>query len=153
MKYAWILDKKNKRTKILQKINSRSLRTGKVFSILASTEILAQTPLNCFNLFWCFNGLWFTRFLDIIGNLGNNHVWRYFWFLFWQNLHLQPLATLLDFFLLFCKLCKSGLKIIHYIFKVLRYISIVYIGRYLVLTYIEIFFQLFDAFLAIFIGQ
>ena len=29
---------------------------AKVFSILASTESLVQTPLNCFNLFWCFHG-------------------------------------------------------------------------------------------------
>ena len=74
-------------------------------------------------------------FLDIIGNLGSNHIWRYFWFLHWQKLHLQPLAILLKFFILVCKLCKSGLYIIHYILEMSRYKSIVYIGRHLVLTY------------------
>ena len=81
------------------------------------------------------------NFSDIIGKLGSNHVWRYFWFLHWQKLHLQALATLLNFFLLVCKLCKSGLSFIHYILKISRYINIVYIGRYLVLTYIKIFFS------------
>ena len=76
----------------------------------------------------------------IIGKLGSNHIWRYFWFLHWQKLHLQLLATLLNFFFfMVCKLCKSGVQIIHYILKMLRYTNIVYIGRYLVLTYIEIF--------------
>ena len=57
----------------------------------------------------------------------------------WQKLRLQPLATLLNFFLLVCKLCKFGLWITHYILKMSKYTNIVYIGRYLVLTYIEIF--------------
>ena len=74
------------------------------------------------------------HFSDIIGKLGSNHIWRYFWFLHWQKFHLQPLATLLNFFLLVCKLCKS-----HYILKFSRYTNIVYIGMYLVLTYIERF--------------
>ena len=69
------------------------------------------------------------------GKLENNHIWRYFLFLHWQKLHLQPLATLLNLFLLVCKLCKSG----HYILKISRYTNIAYTGRYLVLTYIERF--------------
>ena len=76
---------------------------------------------------------------SLIGNLGSNHSWRYFWFLHWQKFPLQPPATLLIFFLLVCKLCKSGLQIIHYILKMSRYTIIAYIGRYLVLTYIERF--------------
>ena len=79
------------------------------------------------------------HFSDIIGNLGSNNIWRYFWFLLWQKLYFQSLATLLNFFLLVCKLCKSDLQIIHYILKVLRYTNVVYIGRYLVLTYKERF--------------
>ena len=78
---------------------------------------------------------------DIIGSLGSNDIWRYFCFLHWQEFPLQPLATLLIFFDLVCKLCKSDLKIIFYILEVSRYINIVYIGRYLVLTYIERFFS------------
>ena len=79
------------------------------------------------------------HFWDIIGELGSNHIWRYFWFLHQQKLHLQPLATLLNIFLLVCKLYKYGLWFIHYILKMSRYTNIVYIGRYLVLTYIERF--------------
>ena len=79
------------------------------------------------------------HFWDIIGKLGSNSFWRYFWFLHWQKLHFQPLATFLNFFLLVCKLWKSGLQFIHYILKMSRYTNIVYIGRYLVLTYIERF--------------
>ena len=41
-----------------------------------------------------------------------------------------------EFFLL---VCKSGLQIVHYILRMSRYTNIVYIGRYLVLTYIERF--------------
>ena len=41
----------------------------------------------------------------------------------------------------------------YYILEVTRYTNIVYIGRYLVLTYIEDFFQQFAAFLNIFVGQ
>ena len=81
------------------------------------------------------------HFSDKIENLRSNHIWRYFWFLVWQKLHLRPLAIILNFFRLVCKLCKSGISIIHYILKVLRYTNIVYIGRYLVLTYIERFFS------------
>ena len=72
-----------------------------------------------------------------IQKLWSNHVWRHFWFLHCQKLHLQPLATL-EFF-------SSGLQIIqiwsinYYILKMPRYTSIVCIGRYLVLTYIERF--------------
>ena len=69
--------------------------------------------------------------------MGSNHISRYFWFLHWEKLHLQLLATLLDFFLLVSKLCKSGPQIIHCILKMLRYTNIVYIARYLVLTCIE----------------
>ena len=79
------------------------------------------------------------HFQEIIGNLGSNHIWRYFWFLNWPKLHLQALATLLNCFLLVCKLYKSGISFIHYIFKMSRYTNIVYIGRYLALTYIERF--------------
>ena len=79
------------------------------------------------------------HFWDIIGELGSNHIWRYFWFLHQQKLHLQPLATLLNIFLLVCKLYKYGLWFIHYILKMSRYTNIVYIVRYLVLTYIERF--------------
>ena len=81
------------------------------------------------------------HFWGMIGNLGINHIWRYFWFLHWQKLPLQPLASLLIFHLLVYKLYKSGLQIIHYILEVLRYTNIVYIGRYLVLTYIVRFFS------------
>ena len=52
------------------------------------------------------------HFSDIIGKLGSNDIWRYFWFLQWQKFDLQPLATLLNFFRLVCKLCKSGLQTI-----------------------------------------
>ena len=38
------------------------------------------------------------HFSDIIGNLGSNYSWSYFWFLHWQKFHLQTLATLLNFF-------------------------------------------------------
>ena len=38
------------------------------------------------------------HFSDIIGNQGSNNIWRYFWFLHWQNLSLQPLTTPLIFF-------------------------------------------------------
>ena len=38
------------------------------------------------------------HFSDIIGNQGSNDIWRYFWFLHWQNLPLQPLTTPLMFF-------------------------------------------------------
>ena len=55
------------------------------------------------------------------------------------------------FFLLVCKLFKSGLQIIHYILEVSKTLFIVYIGKYLVLTYIERLF--FVAFFAIFVGQ
>ena len=41
-----------------------------------------------------------------------------------------------EFFLL---VCKSGLQIVHYILRMSRYTNIVYIGRYLVLTYIKRF--------------
>ena len=76
---------------------------------------------------------------DIIEKIGTNHIWRYFRFLHWQKLHFPPLPTLLNFFLLVFNLCKSGLQIIHYILKISRYTNILYIGRYLVLTYIERF--------------
>ena len=79
------------------------------------------------------------NFSDIIAKLEGNHIWRCFWFLHWQNLHLQPLAAVLNFFLLVCKLCKLGLEFIHCVFKISIYPSIVYIGRYLVLTYRERF--------------
>ena len=79
------------------------------------------------------------HFSDIIVKLGSNHIWRYFCFFHWQKFCLQPVATLLNFFLQICKLCKSGLKIIHYILKISRSTNIVYIGRYLVLTYIKWF--------------
>ena len=55
-----------------------------------------------------------------------------FWFLPWQKLHLQPLPTLLNVFLPVC-------KFIHSILKMSTYTNMVYIGRYLVLTYIEEF--------------
>ena len=80
------------------------------------------------------------HFSGIIGNLGSNVIWRYFRFLHWQKLHLQPLASYFNFFLV-CKLCRSDLYIIHYILKVSRHTDIVYIGRYLVLTFIERFFS------------
>ena len=38
------------------------------------------------------------HFSDIIGNQGSNNFWRYFLFLHWQSLFLQPLGTLLIFF-------------------------------------------------------
>ena len=41
----------------------------------------------------------------------------------------------------------------HYVLDVSRYINIVYIGMYLVLTYTERLFQLFATFLAIFAVQ
>ena len=72
-----------------------------------------------------------------IGKLWSNHIWRHFWFLHWQKLHLQPLATL-EFF-------SSGLEIMqiwsikYYILKMSRNTNIVYIGKYLALTYIERF--------------
>ena len=81
------------------------------------------------------------HFSGVIGNLKSNHIWRCFWFLHWQKLPLKPLVSLLIFYLLVCKLYKSGLWIIHYILEVLRYTNIVYIGRYLVLTYIVRFFS------------
>ena len=34
---------------------------------------------------------------DIIGKLESNRIWINFWFLHWQKLHLQPLATFLNF--------------------------------------------------------
>ena len=71
--------------------------------------------------------------------MGGNHIWRYFLFLHWQKLHLQTLPTLLNCFLLVFKLWKSGLYFFHYILKMSRYTNIVYIGRYLALTYIERF--------------
>ena len=49
---------------------------------------------------------------------------------------MQPLAVL-NFFLLIYKLSNSGLQLIHYILELSRYINIVYIGEYLILTYIE----------------
>ena len=66
-------------------------------------------------------------------------MWLYFLFLHWEKLCFQALATLLNFFLLVCKLCKSGLWFIHYILKMSRYTNIIYIGRNLVVTYIKIF--------------
>ena len=42
-------------------------------------------------------------------------------------------------FILVCKLCKCGLSFIHYILKMSRYTNHVYIGRYLVLRYMERF--------------
>ena len=33
------------------------------------------------------------HFSDIIGKLGINHIWKYFWFLHWQKLYLQPLVA------------------------------------------------------------
>ena len=81
------------------------------------------------------------HFSDIKGNLGSNHIWWYSWFSSWQKLHLQPLATPLNFFLLVCKLFISGLYIVYYILKVPIYTNIVYIGRYIILKYIEIFFS------------
>ena len=71
------------------------------------------------------------HFSDIIVKLGSNLIWRYFCFFHWQKFCLQPVATLLNFFLQICKLCKSGL--------ISRSTNIVYIGRYLVLTYIKWF--------------
>ena len=44
---------------------------------------------------------------------------------------------------------KSGLKIMHYILKVSRFTNIVYIGKYLVLTYTERLFSTVAAFIAI----
>ena len=38
-------------------------------------------------------------------------------------------------------------------YYILEVSNIVYVGRYLVLTYMEIFFQQFAAFLATFVGQ
>ena len=46
-----------------------------------------------------------------------------------------------SFFLLVCKLCKSGLYIIPYIFEVSRYTIIVYIEKYLVMTHVESLFS------------
>ena len=80
------------------------------------------------------------HFSDIKGNLEKNQIWLYFWFLDWQKLSLQPLDVL-NFFLLVCKLSRSGLQIIHYILKVSGNTNIVYIGKYLVLTYIDRFFS------------
>ena len=71
--------------------------------------------------------------------LGSNHIWRCFWFLHWQKRHLQWLASYWNFSLLVCKLSKSGLWIIHYILKMSRYANIVFLGSYLVPTYIERF--------------
>ena len=67
-----------------------------------------------------------------IGKLWSNHIWRHFWFLHWQKLYLQPLATL-EFF-------SSGLLIMQ-IWSINYYILTRYtnIGRYLALTYIERF--------------
>ena len=53
------------------------------------------------------------HFSDIIGNLGTNHIWRYLWILLRQKLHSQTLATLLNFFLLVCKLWKCESAKIH----------------------------------------
>ena len=106
-----------------------------VFSNLASTESLVLT-LNCFKPFLVFQGSVNYTFFRHNRKTGSNHIWRYFSFLHWQKLHLQPLATLLNFFFL---VCKSGLQIIHYILRMSWYTNIVYIGSYLVLTYIERF--------------
>ena len=48
-------------------------------------------------------------------------------------------ATTSYSFLRVYKLCKSGLYLIYYILKMSRYANIVYIGRYLVLRYMERF--------------
>ena len=79
-----------------------------------------------------------------IGKLWSNHIWRHFWFLHWQKLYLQPLATL-EFF-------SSGLLIMQ-IWSINYYILTRYtnIGRYLALTYIERFISTIWCFLAIFL--
>ena len=104
----WILNKMIEEQKCWIKLIQDLRGLVKAFSILASTESLVLT-LNCFYLFWWFIDLYIMHFSDIIGKLGSNHISRYFWFLHWQKLYLQGLAALLIFFLLVCKLCKSGL--------------------------------------------
>ena len=59
---------------------------------------------------------------------------------------ISAVSTFSEFFLV-CELYKTGLKILYYIFEVSRYTNIVYIGVYLVLTYIsKDYFQLFATF-------
>ena len=48
-----------------------------------------------------------------IGNLRSNHICRYLWFLHQRKPLLQPLTTLLIFFVLVCKLYKSVYKLLH----------------------------------------
>ena len=63
-----------------------------------------------------------------------------------RNLH--TVWSFSDIFLV-CKMYKSDLKIMHYILKVSRFTNIVYIGKYLVLTYTERLFSTVAAFIAI----
>ena len=46
------------------------------------------------------------HFSNIIRNLWSNQIWRYFWFLHWSEVKLQPLATALFFFLLVSKVMQ-----------------------------------------------
>ena len=74
-------------------------------------------------------------FLGIIGNMGSNHIWKYFWFLHWQKLLLQPLATLLIFFFwsIIMEIWSIYYSLYFGSFKIHKHCLF---GRYLVLTYI-----------------
>ena len=48
VKYAWILNKRNKKAKYRIKLFQDLRGLVKVFRILVSTESLVETPLNCF---------------------------------------------------------------------------------------------------------
>ena len=75
------------------------------------------------------------------GNLGSNHMRVFLSSTLTETSFLTTSYYFEFFFLLVCKLYKSGLSIIHYILKASRYTNIVYSGRYLILTYIEILFS------------
>ena len=80
--------------------------------------------------------IWKLCIFQTIRKLWSNHIWRQFWFLRCQKLHLQPL--LLNFSRLVSKLWKIW-SINYYILKMPRHTNIVYIEKDLVLTYIERF--------------
>ena len=85
--------------------------------------------------------VWYPNAHYEIGILGSNDIWRYFCFLYWQKLPLQPIATLIFFF--FWSANYANL----YILEISGYIKIVCLGRFFVLTYIE---QLFSTVCCIF---
>ena len=49
---------------------------------------------------------WYSSTHCEIEILGSIDIWKYFCFLYWEKLSYQPIAALLIFFLLVCKLCK-----------------------------------------------